>query len=169
MTEQYMTEQYEKRKCPMCGHKRFEDGYLKGKHDVRFVGREQSNQSIFQSIFSGSYQTDVKRCKKCGFLALFSIAEDPLFSGKNSHNEQGVSLAKAGELDEAIQEFTLAIENNPKMGQAYLNRGLVKLKQGILEQSIADFQTAANLFQEQKQMQNYQKAKNLIYKSRSKQ
>src|SRR5260370_41055439 len=44
-------------------------------------------------------------------------------SDPSSHVNKGVELAQQHKYDEAIKEFTAAIESNPKSAKAYVNRG----------------------------------------------
>ena len=50
-------------------------------------------------------------------------AKPPAGSDASNHVNKGVELAQQHKYDEAIKEFTAAIEANPKSAKAYLNRG----------------------------------------------
>ena len=58
---------------------------------------------------------------------------------------QGFARADRGEYDQAIADFTAAIELNPQYAQAYNNRGLAYLRQGDYDRAIADCTTAIEL------------------------
>jgi len=55
---------------------------------------------------------------------------------------QGVGLAYQGKLDDAIGEFTLAIQDNPRYGKAYYQRALAYYDKGDLPTSISEMQAA---------------------------
>ena len=57
----------------------------------------------------------------------------------------GFVCADRGEYDQAIADFTAAIELNPQYAQAYNNRGLAYLRQGDYDRAIADCTTAIRL------------------------
>ena len=48
-------------------------------------------------------------------------------------------------LNEAIEDYTHALERDPKMGEAYVNRGYVLNDMQNAEQAAQDFQTALQL------------------------
>jgi tetratricopeptide (TPR) repeat protein len=52
---------------------------------------------------------------------------------------QGRDLLSRNQLDKAIVAFTQALAKNPKLGEAYINRGLAYGKKGQYDQAIADF------------------------------
>src|SRR5947207_15385415 len=43
----------------------------------------------------------------------------------SNHNNKGVELAQQHQYEEAIKEFNLAIQANPKNAKAYVNRGSI--------------------------------------------
>lgn len=59
--------------------------------------------------------------------------------------QQGKTHQEQGRLEEAITNFTKAIELNPSFASAYNNRGLVYATQGQHNQAIADFTQAITL------------------------
>jgi tetratricopeptide (TPR) repeat protein len=66
-------------------------------------------------------------------------------SGASEHVNRGADLAAKGQYDEAIAEFTKAIEANPKKPMYYSNRGNVYRAAGKLPEAIADFSKAIEL------------------------
>ena len=52
---------------------------------------------------------------------------------------------KKGDHDKAIADFTEAIRLNPKLAQAYYNRGMIYRKKGDHDKAIADFTEAIRL------------------------
>ncbi len=63
--------------------------------------------------------------------------------------QQGLAAAKNGNLSQAIQEFTAAIEINPQFAAAYYRRGLASYDLGNLEKAIADYNQSLNLDSQQ--------------------
>jgi tetratricopeptide (TPR) repeat protein len=68
--------------------------------------------------------------------------EDP-----NTYNNRGIALAKEGQYEAAIAQFTKAFQRNPVFAEAYYNRGLVDLEIGQLGQAISDFTKAVEIKQ----------------------
>jgi len=66
--------------------------------------------------------------------------EDP-----NAYNDRGIALAREGQYEAAIAQFTRAIRRNPVFAEAYFNRGLVDLAIGQLGQAISDFSKAVEI------------------------
>jgi tetratricopeptide (TPR) repeat protein len=52
---------------------------------------------------------------------------------------------KTGDYHSAINDFTKAIDLNPRESDAYLNRGISKVKLGDLDGAIADFTSATDI------------------------
>jgi tetratricopeptide (TPR) repeat protein len=66
--------------------------------------------------------------------------EDP-----NAYNNRGIALAKEGQYEAAIAQFTRAFQRNPVFAEAYYNRGFVDLAIGQLGQAISDFTKAVEI------------------------
>jgi len=66
--------------------------------------------------------------------------EDP-----NAYNNRGIALAKEGQYEAAITQFTRAFQRNPVFAEAYYNRGFVDLAIGQLGQAISDFTKAMEI------------------------
>jgi len=62
-----------------------------------------------------------------------------------SHNAQGLLHYEEGQLDTAIEEYTRAIELNPKFAKAYSNRGLAFCDRGNYDAAIEDCTIAIEL------------------------
>ena len=60
------------------------------------------------------------------------------------YNDRGVAHAQGkGQYDQAISDFTSAIEINPEYAEAYYNRGVVHAQgKGQYDQAISDFTNA---------------------------
>jgi len=59
--------------------------------------------------------------------------------------DRGVAASEKGELDQAIDDFTKAIELDPKLAFAYNNRGNVYRKKGNYDQAISDYTKAIEI------------------------
>ena len=51
-------------------------------------------------------------------------------------NDRGVEYVGQGQYDQAIAEFTKAIQQNPIYGRAYYNRGTIYARQGQTDLAI---------------------------------
>ena len=63
----------------------------------------------------------------------------------SSYYKRGLSFHKEGKYDQAITNYTKAIEINPRLAQAYTNRGAVYLSTGKTEPACDDFRKACEL------------------------
>jgi hypothetical protein len=62
-----------------------------------------------------------------------------------NHLNQGVSLYESGKYEEAVAEYTKAIELDPKLAAAYYNRGLAYFKMKQYDSALADFNKTLEL------------------------
>ncbi len=74
-------------------------------------------------------------------LLVFSSLITACTSGDSAENHfnQGVTNYEAGNLEQAIADYTKALELDPGFVPAYYNRGLALANSGELEQAIRDF------------------------------
>jgi tetratricopeptide (TPR) repeat protein len=79
-----------------------------------------------------------------------------------AYNNRGVTKADLGDKKGAIDDYTQAITINPQYAQAYYNRGNAKSALGDKAGAIKDLETAKQLFQQQGNTQNAQKAQQLL-------
>ena len=56
-----------------------------------------------------------------------------------AYQGRGTAFMQKGQMLEAMQDFTRAIERDPKLAWAYLNRGLVKMYLGQENEAQKDF------------------------------
>jgi tetratricopeptide (TPR) repeat protein len=63
----------------------------------------------------------------------------------NQYFYEGLARAKAGDLEQAIQDFTKVIELEPAAADAYYNRGLACAEMGDIRQAILDYTKAIQL------------------------
>ena len=88
----------------------------------------------------------MKRCSLKPVLVLIGI----IFLGISSVYAQtagedlqnGNDALKRGDFDQAIFEYTKAIDINPRLAKAYDNRGVAYAQQGFLTPAVADFTMA---------------------------
>lgn len=59
--------------------------------------------------------------------------------------QQGISQARKGDYETAIDSFDKAIASNPQSAEAYYHRGLAYYNSGNREQAIADYDSSLNL------------------------
>jgi tetratricopeptide (TPR) repeat protein len=67
------------------------------------------------------------------------------FEDPNACNNRGIALAREGQYESAIAQFTRAFQRNPVFAEAYYNRALVDLAIGQLGQAISDFTKAVEI------------------------
>jgi len=58
---------------------------------------------------------------------------------------RGIAYSEKGEVERAIEDYTQAIDLNPKFADAYIKRGLAYTKNGEFERAIADYTKAIEL------------------------
>ena len=95
---------------------------------------------------------------KEGTLADFNqaISLDP--SWTVAYNTRAMLRRRMGDREGSIADFSEIIRLAPKNAVAYFNRGLVRRDLGDQQGAITDLHSAADLFQEQGDTSNYQKA-----------
>lgn len=85
-----------------------------------------------------------------------AISLDP--SWNVAYNTRAMLRRRMGDREGAIEDFSEILRLDPRDGIAYFNRGLVRRDLGDREGAIEDLQSAADLFQQQGDNNNYQKA-----------
>ncbi|WP_016950351.1 tetratricopeptide repeat protein [Anabaena sp. PCC 7108] len=91
-----------------------------------------------------------------------SISMNANYSGV--YNHRGISRHDLGDLKGAIEDYNHALLLNPNFPEAYKNRGITRYHLGNQQGAITDLKTAANLFQQQRRITNYQEVIELIQK-----
>jgi Flp pilus assembly protein TadD len=71
---------------------------------------------------------------------------------------RAVAKAQSGDNQGAIADLTEALQMKPDYAQAYHYRGIVRSAMGDKSGAIVDFQSAADLFQKQEKLNDYQQA-----------
>src|SRR5690606_14690684 len=66
-------------------------------------------------------------------------------SSADAYHSRGLDYFKKGMYEEAIAEFTKAIEINPKYALAYINRGAAYSRKGQHDQAIVDYTRAIEI------------------------
>ena len=82
----------------------------------------------------------------------------------NPYNHRGLVRYELGDRKGAMEDYNQALRINPNYADAYNNRGLARNDLGDRKGAIEDLQKAADLFQQQKNTEGYQKAMDLINK-----
>ena len=62
-----------------------------------------------------------------------------------AYNNRGVAKVRKGYLDDAIADFTSALNRNPNFVDAFKNRGIARHMQGNYDEAIDDFNRALRL------------------------
>jgi len=62
-----------------------------------------------------------------------------------AYYNRGVAYGESGKVEEAIADYTKAVELNPESAEAYYNRGIAYGKSGKVEEAIADYTKAIEL------------------------
>ncbi len=63
----------------------------------------------------------------------------------DAHYDSGVAYYNKGQYDEAISDFTKALEINPKFAEAHYYRGIAYAKKGQYEEAISDYNKALEI------------------------
>jgi len=83
------------------------------------------------------------------FVFLFSCASTQQKKGgppdARLYNNRGIAYGEKGQYDQAISEFSKAIQINPNYDKAYNNRGIVYRLKGEYDQAISDFNKAIQI------------------------
>jgi tetratricopeptide (TPR) repeat protein len=69
------------------------------------------------------------------------IEEEIILTEDALLNNAGIEKFNEGNLEDAISEFTSAIEFNPENSEAYFNRGIALAESGNIEDALQDYQT----------------------------
>ncbi len=98
------------------------------------------------------------------YAAAIKIYDNMLREREDSYaySNRGHAKSALGDKQGAIADYNLAIKINPNYAQAYSNRGNAKSELGDRQGAIADLSKGAELFRQQGQMDNYQKAMSIV-------
>ncbi|MGD8375584.1 MAG: tetratricopeptide repeat protein, partial [Acidobacteriota bacterium] len=94
-------------------------------------------------------ETDEQIVEKLTALGYLSQA------GSNSHNNRGVLLLNQGKPDAAIEEFRLALEEEPDFLVARINLGRAYMVMGNDDEALAIFETVLRRDPESQEVENY--------------
>jgi len=82
------------------------------------------------------------------FCVLAAVCPPPLPAQANTFESlfrQGTEALRAGNLDQAGQDFSAAVKMNPSFAEASFNLGLVRMQQGQYEEAIASLEHSLTL------------------------
>lgn len=77
-------------------------------------------------------------------------------------HERGLSHEHLGDKSKAIEDYTEAIRLDPNLVDAYYNRGVIRSEIGQRKEAVEDLRKAAMLYFEQRNIDSYEKARELI-------
>ena len=97
-----------------------------------------------------------------GAVADFNQAINISSNYPGIYNNRGLARHDLKDYQGAMADFNQALLLNPNFPEAYQNRAITHNALGDKQGAISDLNAAANLFQTQKRMKNYQEVLNLI-------
>jgi outer membrane protein OmpA-like peptidoglycan-associated protein len=80
-----------------------------------------------------------------GMLLFFGCATTPEEMGATEFNKRGFAYAEQGQYEQAISDFSKALEINSTNTETYYNRGVAYYKQGQNDKAISDFNKALEI------------------------
>jgi len=113
--------------------------------ETRMTRRLQENMEAWQAEFEKALNKPQRQWQEKLLGHISGIKSDP--EDPSNCNNRGIALAKEGQYEAAIAQFTRAFQRNPVFAEAYYNRGLVDLEIGQLGQAISDFTKAVEIKQ----------------------
>jgi tetratricopeptide (TPR) repeat protein len=88
-----------------------------------------------------TFPSDIVYARKAGVVRALTPEEQKALK----HNERGLQLFSKGKQDEAIKEYQLAIQSDPKLAAAHNNLGSTYYAAGRFEEAAAAFRRACEL------------------------
>ena len=82
----------------------------------------------------------------------------------NAYLNRGVTRSRLGDRQSAVADYNAALRIDPNLAGAYLSRGVARAEGGDKPGAMQDFQKAADLFQQQGDKNNYERALNYLRK-----
>ena len=151
-----------------------EKGYLVGinskiAHPVlqtnfRYLQGEQPDEKTLKEWGNYSWGIAINLGDKAGAIKYYTQAITINPQDAEAYYNRGLAKSESGDKAGAIADFTQAITINPQLAEAYSNRGIAKYESGDKAGAIKDLETAKQLFQQQGNTQNAQKAQELLNK-----
>ena len=151
-----------------------EKGYLVGinskiahpvlQSDFRYLQSEQPDEEKLKEWGNYSWGIAINLGDKAGAIKYYTQAITINPQDAEAYNNRGIAKYESGDKAGAIKYYTQAITINPQDAEAYNNRGTAKYELGDKAGAIKDLETAKQLFQQQGNTQNAQKAQELLNK-----
>ena len=100
---------------------------------VLVVGKSLAGSCSTSAIAGASHRRALDTCNR-------ALAEQALNERDRAatHINRGVILVRRGEFDAAMGDFEIAVATKPDLGEAWVNRGSIHLREGRLEEGVAD-------------------------------
>lgn len=119
--------------------------------EIRWRQRSPKVSRKLAHVINKMVKLDYRHRYKSALDALVDIR--PL-----QNNYRGNANIERRSMQDAIKDYTKAIEINPEYALAYYNRGLVLTDLGKVTEAISDFEKAAQLFQDKGEENSYKDA-----------
>lgn len=123
--------------------------------------RDFEQQRTFSKGLDERHQQTMDAAKCLRAIANSTQAVSAGRADDQTYYLRGVSHYRLGDLEEAIEDYTSALELNSKYAKAYFNRGIANGRVGDKRGAVQDLRAAAKFFFEDGDVDNYQKARDL--------
>ncbi|MEM6446586.1 MAG: tetratricopeptide repeat protein [Cyanobacteria bacterium P01_D01_bin.123] len=125
------------------------------------LGRELDQQRTFVKNLNERHQQTTESVKCLRAIANCTQAANADRADDQVYYLRGISHHRLGDYQEAIEDYTSAIEHNSKYAKAHFNRGIANGHVGDKRSAVQDLRAAAKFFFEDGDVDNYQKARDL--------
>lgn len=141
---------------------------MTGAATVSFAGEPEKSPEMTVSPDSEAetlYRQGILQHKKGNFEAAIDLYTDSLALNPESAETLSARAGAWGQLEDyeaAIEDYSAAIDLDEELAPAYGGRGFAKTLEGDLDEGVDDLWTAAQLFREQNQIEQYYKTLSII-------